>query len=92
MNRKERRAHEAQGIDIGDPTVRYDGRTIEVKVVVNTDESVETVIARLIPAGKGPGKRMVVISGGVVEPEAAATFWNGVIPNAVRQAKSGGTS
>lgn len=90
MNRHERRAAKAQGIDIGIPEVRYGGRTLEVKVIINTDEPIEEVVGRIIPVAKGPNKRMVIVAGGVVETEHAKAIWDEFIPNAIEQARKGG--
>lgn len=87
MNRKERRA---RGIDIGDTTVRYGGRTLELWVVINTDETLEQVVARVAPAAKGPAQRMVVVTGGEMPASESKELWEKVIPQAEQQAKSGG--
>ena len=87
MNRKERRA---RGIDIGDTTVKYGARTLEIRVHVNTDETIEDVVARISPAAKGPGKRMVLITGGELDGDAAQAFWDRVIPYLKQQAAGGG--
>jgi hypothetical protein len=87
MNKKER-----QGVDIGDPSVRFGGRTLEIRIQINTDESLDDVVARICPAAKGPGHRMVVVSGGEVRPDAAQKFWAGVLPRVAHEAKKGGVT
>ncbi len=92
MNRKERRASQAQGIDIGETDVRFGGRTIEVRVFVNTDEPAEVVGARVQAAAKGPGLRMAAALVGELDAEQAAEVWAGFVLQATRAAKSGGTA
>lgn len=89
MNRRERRA---RGIDVGQAEVLFEGRTLEVKVVINTDETVEEVVARLIDPAKGPKRRMVLVAGGEVEVEVAKKLWEAVLPSVRQQASKGGTS
>lgn len=90
MNRHERRAAKAQGLDIGIPEVRYEGRTLEVKVIINTDESVNDVVGRIIPAAKGPGRRMVIVMGGEVPLDQSTKLWDEFLPTAKDQARKGG--
>jgi hypothetical protein len=90
VNRKERRAHASRGVDIGDARLKYGGRTIELKIVINTDETVDEVVSRVAPAAKGPGQRMVLVSGGLVEAESAEAFWSDVLPHVKQQAARGG--
>lgn len=90
MNRQQRRAQ--KGVDVGDTTVKFGGRTLEVKILINTNESLDEVVDRLITPAKGPGKRMVVVSGGEVAIEDAKKFWDEVLPHVEQQAKSGGVS
>lgn len=92
MSRHERRAQASKGADVGDTTIKFGGRTLEVKILINTNESLDEVVARLITPAKGPGKRMVVVSGGEVSKEDAEKFWSTLIPIAEQQAKSGGVS
>ncbi|HEX7273120.1 MAG TPA: hypothetical protein VF420_13315 [Casimicrobiaceae bacterium] len=49
---------------LGSRAVLFGGRTIEVRVYVNTDETVEQVVKRLRPAAAGPFKRMTLLAGG----------------------------
>lgn len=90
MNRHHRRATKAQGLDIGISEVRYEGRTLEVKIIINTDESVEEVVSRVIPAAKGPNRRMVIVTGGIVKSEHAKKIWDAFLPHIKDQARKGG--
>lgn len=92
MNRKERRAVKAQGIDVGDMEVRFGGRTLQLTVVINTDESVEEVVQRVRKAASGPHLRMAVVGAGIVEAEKAAEYWANTIPHLKRIAGSGGVA
>lgn len=87
MNRQERRK---RGIDIGQTGVQFNGRTLKVEVIINTDESLENVVSRIIPAAKGPHSRMVIVTGGVVPEDDAKGVWDVVIPIAEDQARKGG--
>jgi hypothetical protein len=86
-NRKERRA---RGINVGDTTVKFSGRTLEIRVVINTDESAEQVAARAHAAAKGPKQRMCVITAGEFDKEAAERFWSELIPAVEYEAGKGG--
>lgn len=92
MNRYQRRAHAAKGIDVGDTTVKFGGRTLEVKILINTDESLNDVVSRLLAPARGPAKRMVVVTGGEIDIEAGKKFWEDVLPHVEQQARSGGVS
>ncbi len=90
MNRHERRAAQARGINIGATDVRFDGRTIEVRVFVNTDEPAEVVGARVQAAAKGPQLRMAAALVSELNAEQSAKVWEGLVSEATRAAKSGG--
>lgn len=90
MNRQQRRGYKAQGIDIGESDVRFNGRTIDVRVFVNTDEPIEVVAARIQQAAKGPHKRMAAVTGGVLDSEDAKRVWDTIVPMAADAAKKGG--
>jgi hypothetical protein len=90
MNRQQRRAAKAQGIDVGDMEVRYGGRTLQLTVVINTDETIEEVTMRIKSAASGPRQRMCVVGGGIVDDQMAKEFWEGVIPTLKQEAKRGG--
>lgn len=90
MNRKERRSAKAQGIDIGQTDVRFGGRTVEVRVFVNTDEDEAVVGARVQAAAKGPQLRMAAALVSVLEAEQASAVWDTLVPQAISAAKSGG--
>lgn len=59
----------------GDPTVRFNGRTVELRVYINTDEGFEEVAERVIVAAKGPLQRMVCITVADVPKEQAMPLW-----------------
>ncbi len=49
----------------------FGGRTIEVRVFVNTDEGIETVADRVTDAAKGPHRRQIIATAGEVPVEDA---------------------
>ena len=91
-NRHERRKARAQGVDIGDAEVKYDGRTLDFKVLVNTDEPIELVLIRIKEAAQGPGLRMTMVAGGELEPDDAKKVWEALLPVMEEQAAKGGVS
>ncbi len=80
MNRHDRRAQASQerrdaaakklGAD-----VRYGGRTLEVKVFVNTDEDEREVALRVQAAAKGPKGCMTVLTAGILDASDAEKVW-----------------
>lgn len=92
MNRHERRASRAKGIDIGETVVKYDGRTHKFEIFVNTDESAEAVLMRIKEAAQGPKLAMVVAMGGELQPEDAKRVWEALIPIMDREAAKGGVA
>lgn len=91
-NRHERRRARSQGIDVGDTEVKYDGRTLDFKVLVNTDEPIEQVLIRIKEAAQGPKLCMVMVAGGVLEPEDAVKVWEALLPVMEEQAAKGGVT
>ncbi len=81
-----------RGIDIGDTSVRFGGRTLEVVIRINTDETLEEVVSRTAPAAKGPASRMALVSGRELSSEEASKLWTLVIPIVKEQAKKGGVT
>jgi hypothetical protein len=92
MNRHERRANRAKGIDIGDLEVKHGGRTLDFKVLVNTDEPIEEVLMRIREAAQGPNLKMVMVAGGELEPADAIKVWEALLPVMEEQAKKGGVA
>jgi hypothetical protein len=92
MNRHTRRANRSRGIDVGDTEVKYDGRTLDFKVVVNTDEPIEEVLMRIKEAAQGPRQRMAAVFAGELEPDQANKFWEVMIPIVKQEAEKGGES
>jgi hypothetical protein len=83
VNRKERRAEKAKtgkfkGSDsrLEGAELKYQGRTLSVHVVLNTDESLEAVVERLRQAAPGPKRVMVLLAGGELHPQDAELIWN----------------
>jgi negative regulator of replication initiation len=61
-------------------TIRFGGRTLEFKVYVNTDESMQAVFERVQKAVKSvPGAPMTIITAGVVPVEQAKGLWEATI-------------
>ena len=81
-----------RGVNIGDPSLRYDGRTLKIDVLVNTDEPVEVVVARIQTAARGPKQCMALIGGGEVDTDTAKKTWAELLPRLTHQAKQGGHS
>lgn len=92
MNRHERRANRAKGVGIGDTEVKHGGRTLDFKVLVNTDEPIEQVLMRIKTAAQGPNLSMAMVAGGELEPEDAAKVWEALLPMMEEEAKKGGTA
>lgn len=80
MNRHERRANRSKGIDVGDTEVKHGGRTLDFKVLVNTDEPIEQVLMRIKTAAQGPNLSMAMVAGGELEPEDAVKVWEALLP------------
>jgi len=80
MNRHERRAQAAKRIGAD---VRYGGRTIEIKVFVNTDEDEHAVVKRVQDAAKGPKKCMTVVMAGFLSEEDAKRVWDLTMERAI---------
>jgi len=73
---------------VGELEVKYDGRCLKFEVIINTDEPDFALAERLQKAASGPGQRMALVMGGVLEPEDAKTVWDKVLPmmkNAARK-------
>jgi hypothetical protein len=80
MNRHDRRAAEAKGKAAEDPRlqgmeIRFGGRTLEVKVFVNTDEEDWVVAMRVREAARGPKQCMAVLTVADVPVENAKPLW-----------------
>jgi hypothetical protein len=80
MNRHDRRAAEATSKPAEDPRlvgmeVRHGGRTLEVRVFVNTDEDDWVVAERVRQAARGPKQAMAVITVADVPVERAVPLW-----------------
>lgn len=82
--------HPKAGIDVGDASLRYDGRTLKIDILINTNEPIEQVIARIQPAARGPQQCMALLSGGEVDVDTAKETWSNILPMLKRQAKQGG--
>lgn len=59
----------------GDTSVQFEGRTIEARVYINTDESLDEILARLQPAARGPRLRMCTIAMGILDQEQGRKLW-----------------
>lgn len=51
--------------------MRFKGRTLKIEILVNTDDPVEDVAARISAAARGPRHDMSVVSVGEVSAEVA---------------------
>lgn len=63
-----------------DPRLRgrellHGGRTLEVRIYVNTDEPAEALLARLQGPAQGPELRMVLFAISEIDPAAAEKLW-----------------
>lgn len=87
MNRHERRARKATDVAFGGGKLeaRYGSRTIKLEVLVNTDEDLQTVATRVSQAVGGPGRRMAVVQGDVLEPEDGVRTWAKWLPQLQEQ-------
>lgn len=74
---------EAQDMRLG-----FDGRTIQLTVLINTDEDAREIIARIKLAAAGPAKRMVLVVAHVITDLRARNFWRS-IRRSVRKTKKG---
>ncbi len=79
-----------RGVNIGDASVRYNGRTLKIDVLINTDEPVEDVVARIQSAARGPKQCMALLGGGEVDADTAKKIWADLLPAVTHQAKQGG--
>lgn len=76
MNRRERRAQTKADPRLSGSDVRYGGRTLQVTAYVNTDEDERVVALRVQEAAKGPGKRMVLVTAGILNEEQSHRLWH----------------
>ena len=72
MNRRERRAQTKADPRLSGSDVRYGGRTLQV----TTDEDERVVALRVQEAAKGPGKRMVLVTAGILNEEQSHRLWH----------------
>ena len=80
MNRNHRRAARAADPRLNGAEIRYGGRTIELRVYVNTDEAVPAVFERVQKAVKSaPNEPMVIITVGMLSTEEATGLWEATI-------------
>jgi hypothetical protein len=80
MNRHDRRAAEANGKPVEDSRlvgmeIKYEGRTLDVRVFVNTDEEDWVVVERVRQAARGPKQCMAMVMVGNVPLERAKPLW-----------------
>jgi len=85
MNRHERRAKKKDPRLEG-AEIRYEGRTLELRVYVNTDEDQINVLERIRKAVKSaPNSPMVAITVGEIGKEQSEMIWDTVINAAYRK-------
>ena len=76
MNRHERRKQRAtRDPRLDGMEIRYEGRTLEVKVYVNTDADPHEIAYRVREAVRGPKKDMAMVMVGDVPKEQAEPLW-----------------
>ena len=63
--------------DTSDTEVKYDGRTIKVTLLANTDEDLTEFVERIKKAAKEKGA-MLVIGAGVAPSDTARTIWENI--------------
>lgn len=61
--------------DLVGAELRYEGRTLDVNLFVNTDEDLHVVLERVQKAARGPLKAMVVAGARVMSPEESEPMW-----------------
>jgi len=76
--------------EIGELEVKFNGRCLKFEVIINTDEPDFAVAERLQRAASGPGLRMALILGGILQPEDAAKVWDTALPMMKNAAKKHG--
>ncbi len=79
MNREERRRRAKNDPRMSGAEIRYGGRTIQITAYVNTDEDELEVLQRVQEAAKGPGKRMVLVAGGLLPEDQWKLAWETII-------------
>lgn len=76
MNRQDRRRKEALDRRLGRRELLYGGRTLNVKICLDTDETGEEAIERMRRPLSGPRKVMVLIGVRLYPPdEGGSEFW-----------------
>lgn len=59
-----------------DMTVKYDGRTLTVTLIVNTDEDPAMLAERLTSSARGEKNNMVISGVGITTGPEAIAHWN----------------
>ncbi len=67
-----------------DDPLGYEGRTVEVVVLLNTDEDAQVVVDRCKPAAQGPKLVMCLFVASEYDPEAAEVLWKFASEQALR--------
>jgi hypothetical protein len=80
VNRHERRKQRALGSDprLRGMDLRYGGRTLEVKVYLNTEGDPHEIAERVKRAASGPKMDMAIVLVGDVDKEQAEGLWSAV--------------
>jgi len=63
---------------IGDTSIRYGGRTIEVRIILNTDRDPNVLCELAKKHLRGPNLDMCVVAVSHFDPVAAAHLWQAV--------------
>lgn len=61
--------------DLPGAELLYEGRTLHIQVLVNTDEPMHEVAARIQAAAKGPKKVMATVLGAELDAAGAVDMW-----------------
>ncbi len=82
MNRHQRRAQKPRDVAFGGGKLeaRFGSRTIKLEVWINTDEDLQTAANRVSQAAQGPGLRMTVVKGDLLEPDDGIKAWDEMLP------------
>ena len=67
-----------------DDPLGYEGRTVEVVVLLNTDEDARSVVDRMKPAARGSKLVMCLFVASEYDPEAAEVLWKFASEQALR--------
>lgn len=71
--------------------IGFDGRTVQIVVLINTDEPIQALVRRVQEAAKGPLNRMVLVAGSEADTVGAGLTWEVVLRDEEDARKAGMT-